>query len=121
MSDIALDTFGDVDVSSGTAVLNGTGLEAIRQALQIKLRAFREEWFLDLTVGVPWFQSIFDSKIPALAVAETVFRDQILSTPGVLGINSLTLEFDGSTRQLTLTFSAQTTAGVLDFSFQSEV
>jgi hypothetical protein len=112
MSDLAIDTSGDIKVTEGD-VSRTTGIDAIRQHLEIRLRAFRGEWFLDERIGVPYFDNVF-KKNPDLTVLNAVFTKAILDTPGVNSLNSLTFELVG--RQLNISFSALTDEGVLDYS-----
>jgi hypothetical protein len=82
------DDTGDLDVQSNQWMLVG-GIESIRQDLQQKFRLFLGEWFLDPTVGIPYFQKIFNTKNPPYSVLESIFRSQALATRGVLAVTSL--------------------------------
>ena len=110
--DIALDGNGDWQVTAGDLVLVA-GQAAILQAIRIRLQFFKGEWFLDEDAGVPYFQSVL-VKNPDPNLLQTIFRDAILATPGVLGLPSLTLTLDRSTRSLTVAFRASTDEGELD-------
>lgn len=114
MSDIALDTDGDIKITNNQVLLN-EGAEAIRQHLLTRFQLFFGEWFLDITEGVPWYQDILIKK-PAFSVVQEILKDVILDTPGVLELRSFNLDFTAQTRQLSLTFQALTTSGFIDFS-----
>jgi len=58
MSSFLLDQNGDLDISGNHLTLTD-GIEAIRQHLKVKFQIFLGEWFLDESVGVPYFQQIF--------------------------------------------------------------
>lgn len=88
--------------------------DAVRQHIQQRLRAFKGEWFLDLSNGVPYFQDIL-KKNPNPIVLDGVLKDAILSTPGVLELLSFDLNYINATRKLTLDFSVQVSQGVIDF------
>ncbi len=111
--DLNQDSDGDILVTNGNVAFN-SGIESIRQHLQIRLRTFAGEWFLNTSVGVPYFDSVF-IKNPDLTVLNTVFTKVILDTPGVISLSSLSFEISGN-RQLFVSFSAITTNGVLDYS-----
>lgn len=112
MSDIATNTSGDIKVTEGDVLLT-SGIDAIRQHLEIRLRAFHGEWFLDERIGVPYFGNVF-KKNPDLTVLNAIFTKAILDTPGVNSLQALTFNLIG--RQLNITFSALTDEGVLDYS-----
>ena len=105
MSDIALDTFGEVDFSpTGPHII--TNADAVAQHLRIRLRFFSGEWFLDTRIGIPYYSQIF-VKNPNLAAINTVYRRAIVSTPGVEKLERLDLNLDASTRKLSVSFSAK--------------
>lgn len=87
-------------------------LAAIRQEADCRLRFRLAEWFLDVTVGVPYLQSIL-VKAPNLAAIRTVLRDEILLCVGIRSLTRLDLDYNASTRVLTVTWSATTDLGEL--------
>lgn len=89
-----------------------TGLDAIRQAVTIKLLTFLGEWFLNQGVGVAYMQNIFVKAPKANAIKEE-FKSQILSVAGILSITSITTTFDPATRALRVAFTADTDFGEL--------
>ena len=86
------------------------GQDAIRQAAECRLRTFREEWFLDTSIGVPWVEQVLGRKVAAAPV-RTIVRDELLAIPGVTGLASLSVVFDPSVSSLAVTFVLQTAAG----------
>lgn len=114
MSDLAIDiNTGDLILEDGDINLN-SGLEAIRQNLQARLSFFLGEWFLDVDSGVPYYQDVL-KKNPDPVVLDGVFKDAILGTPGVLGLEEFDMQLDTSLRQLKLIFKARSTDGIIDF------
>jgi hypothetical protein len=99
--DLLLDDDGDLKI--GTGIEFSQGAAAVRQALQFRLGLFLGEWFLDLDSGIPYFQDFLGQKY-SQAHARDVFRAAILETPGVKSIVSLVIEFDRSTRLMTVDF-----------------
>ncbi len=76
----------------------------IAQKLRIRLRFFAGEWSLDTTQGLPYFTLIF-VKNPNLPRVKAIFRQVILTTPGIASLQTFSLVLD-STRTATVTFSA---------------
>lgn len=108
MSDIALTTDGDLDLA-GAALYLVTGADAIRQALQIKLRHFSGEWFLDTTFGVPWF-SLLEKGVDPRLVEDTVKR-AIMEVDGVETLLQFGMQFDGATRTASIDFTVRVDGG----------
>lgn len=114
MSSFQLDpTTGDLLITNNSLTLT-TGIEAIRQHMQCRFRLFLGEWFLDTTLGVPWFRDIL-IKRPAFVVVREILKKVILETPGVLEILKFEFDFVGQTRTAKLVFAALTTEGVIDY------
>lgn len=113
MSSFQLDNDGDLQITNNAFSLT-EGIEAIRQHLQCKFRLFLGEWFLDLDVGVPWFQEVF-RKQTTFVVLQEIFKETILTTPGVIQLLTFTFDYDNFTREAVVNFSCQTTEGLLDF------
>ncbi|WP_316426149.1 hypothetical protein [Klebsiella oxytoca] len=95
--------------SDGDIVTSGdhfvTGKEETRLACFCRLRLFLGEYFLDATDGTPWFQSILGKS--SRDIAEANIKQRILSTKGVLAIN--TFDMDSDTRKRTFTIRATLT------------
>ena len=82
MSDIKIDSSGDIEESNGDLSLT-TGTDSIDQFLRQKLRTFFGEWFLDNRVGLPYFQQIFQKDFD-IDIIDSAFKREILTTNGVL-------------------------------------
>jgi hypothetical protein len=112
--DLKLDDNGDLEIGTDGDLVLVTGIDAIAQDLKTRLLFFKGEWDLDTRLGVPYFEEIL-KKAPDLNVVRSIYNDVITSTEGVLFVDDLTLEYDGPTRRLSVSFSCQTTAGPLTF------
>lgn len=116
MADLQLSTLDDDLDLTGEKLSIVDGDDAIIQHLLVRLRFFKGEWFLDERVGVPYYDTIL-VKNPDFIAIRSIFRNAILSTPGIANLDSLTTSFEASTRKLTVSFAAiKTDGGVLDFS-----
>lgn len=101
---------GDIAVSGNTFALVDKNTE-VRQRIRNALRSFFREWFLDLTLGVPWIQIVFEKGTPP-AVIDAVIKDTILSVPGVVELKTyVPLDFNVGLRQLNVDFSVRTVHG----------
>lgn len=86
-----------------------TGIAAIVQGVTCRLRLFLGEWFLNLTHGVDWQDILGEKFNETLLYAE--MQKQILATPGVIGIVTLSATFNNETRAANVTFVAATAFG----------
>ena len=83
-------------------------LADLRQRVDVRLRTFAGEHWLNPELGVPWFRD-FLTKAPDLAVCRQVLWDTILGVRGVRAINRLDLSINKATRVLTVTFAVNGT------------
>lgn len=104
MTDIKLDG-SDLVIEDGDLVLI-SGADAIRQELSIRLKTFKGEWFRNPEVGMPYFQRIL-GKNPRASSINGIFREAILSTPGVTGIEDFNAVYNPQTRAFTINFKAR--------------
>lgn len=105
MADLAL-LGNDID-TTGNELRLATGADYVAQKIGIRLRLVRGEWFLDTRVGLPYYETVF-LKNPDVATIEGVFRRTIVTTPGVLELQSFSFEVD-SNRVARLAFQARVT------------
>jgi hypothetical protein len=88
-------------------------LTAIAQRVRIALQFFLGEWFLDLSVGVPYYERIL-VKNPDVRNVQSIIRKTILNVQGIRSLLSLKLSYDSSIRKLTITYTANTDFGPLN-------
>ncbi len=100
MADLKLTNF-DVDfVNNDLSFV--TGIEAVRQDVEMTLRTFLEETPHDRSVGVPWLQIIFQKGTPTTAV-QFIIERTILKVDGVTEVNELETVFGRAGRTITIT------------------
>lgn len=87
-----------------------TGSDAVAQGLRLRLQLFKGEWFLNLDEGVPYYEDVLGQKFDEKRI-RAAFRPVILSTPGVVEIISLAVQFDGPTRDVTIAWEVRTEFG----------
>jgi len=91
-----------------------SGLQAIEQAIRFRVLMFFGEWFLNKSIGVPWFEELIGdaSKRPGVENrARAALAAAILDVPGVVAILQLNVGVDRSTRKLTATCQVRAAYG----------
>ena len=115
MSDIKINTATeDIELVGNDFVLT-EGVDAIKQHLSQRLKTFLNEWFLDNRIGIPYFEHVLIKNFDPVVV-DTVFKKQIIDTPGVLELLSFNADLDKTARILNITFKARTSEGIINFS-----
>lgn len=103
-----------------TSDANTAGTNNVAQAILTRLRWFLGEWFLNTGGGTPWYQSIlkYDSD---QAEVDAVIQEVILSTPGVLVLTAYKGEANLPKRFYRVSFTVQTSAGVVSYTLPLSV
>lgn len=78
----------------------------VAQRLKITLYTFLGEWFLDTTIGVPYFQQIF-GKIRTKATIDLIFQRIISNDPDVIEILSFDSSLTSESRGYSMTFQVR--------------
>jgi len=91
------------DKDTGDLVTSGSNQflyekESTGAGIYHRLRMFFGEFFLDITDGCPYFQSIL-GKSPQ-DVAEAALKQRIITAPGVVAITSFAFDIDRLTRRI---------------------
>jgi len=110
MTDIRLNSNGDIDISGSVISLTDPGAESTAQRLFIKLRTFKTEWVYNTDFGVDYFGKVF-TKGPAKALVDAEFRSKIVNTPGVSQLIRFTSTINQATREYTLDFTVVDESG----------
>lgn len=116
-NDFQLDPADDLLIENGLILFHDKEDELTRQKVAVVLRTYRGEWFVDFSVGVPYFQEILVGK-GNKDLADVIIRSAIQETEGVENILSFssTLNTLGEYR---VSFKAATTNGeIVSFSNQ---
>ena len=82
----------------------------IIQNLAIRLRFVLGEWYLDITQGVPYYE-VFFKKAPIQIQIESILKEEIVNTRGILELTSFESEFDQTRRIYSVKFSARSING----------
>jgi hypothetical protein len=70
--------------------LTQTLAEEVAQLLYTQFRFFKGEWFLDVTIGVPYYQSILGQKV-SFGIVSRILQSVVASCPGVASVDSFSL------------------------------
>lgn len=108
----------DLDVSGGQLHFS-TGLQAIAQGCRIRVQMIQGEWFLDQSLGVPYFKSATVASKDALLgqkpfdpiKSAAAFRAILEAVPGVTQVILSTVAFDSKTRKATLKWQVRSEFG----------
>lgn len=82
---------------------------AVAQLVETNLLLWLGEWYLDIEAGVPYLQGVLGKH--SLESANSVIRQAILETQGVLNIESLDSSINQDTRLYTVTATINTIYG----------
>lgn len=104
---------GDLVIENGEVIMI-TGVDEIAQFVGQKLKTILGEWFLDVRLGLPYFDKILTKRVKP-AIIEQIFIAEIVSTPGILNLLEFDLNLDTATRTMTVEFRALSTEGEVIF------
>lgn len=108
------DATGDIDIQQNNWVMV-QGTEEISQIIKQNLQTVLGEWFLDSSLGLPWFTEIFE-KGQSQKNIDTIFIDEIGAAPGVISLVNYSSQLTNkANRLLSIEFQAYTVEGILDF------
>lgn len=104
MIDLLLDSEVDIVVANyDLQLVNGS--DELAQHLAIRLRFFTNDWFLDITAGIPYYDDFF-IKNPNQIRIESLLKDEILGTRGITEITSFSSDFTAQSRRFSVVFEA---------------
>ena len=105
--DLLLDSdTNDIIFVNGQCPVTQRLTDVVAQRLKITLYTFLGEWFLDTSIGVPYFQQIF-GKVRSKSTIDLIFQRIIANDPDVIEILSFESELAASTRGYTMTFQVR--------------
>ncbi len=99
--DLKLDSNHDLAIENFDLVLI-SGVDQVIQKIDIRLRFFLGEWFLDTSVGLPYHRNVLKKDFD-VGILESSFKAQILGTNGVDSLSEFDISLDNS-RRLIVTF-----------------
>lgn len=106
MSDFKLTDDHDLAIENNNLVII-TRTDEVRQLLIERLRTWKNEYFLDTSIGVPYYEDILKKDIQP-AIVEAVLINEILATPGVKRLEEFSVDLDAR-RNLSCSFKVLAT------------
>ena len=103
---------GDVPLTSDG---DTRGANPVLQNVGQNLRTYQGEWFLDTTLGLPWFQTILQ-KGTTQSQIDSIIQGAILATRGIVQLSSYSSTLNPAARTLAVQFTASTTSGPINYS-----
>ena len=79
----------------------------VAQRLKIKLLTFQKEWYLDNTIGIPYFQTILTRGV-SKATIDIIYQEAILADPDVVEIVEFNSIIDTAARSYQMSFRVRT-------------
>ena len=105
--DLLLDTeTHDLVFINGQTTVTQEQSDIVAQRLKITLFTFLGEWFLDTSLGVPYYQQIF-GKVRSKAAIDAIFQNIISADPGVIEIREFSSQMSTADRGYTMTFKVR--------------
>lgn len=80
--------------------------DVVAQRLKIKLSTFLGEWFLDTSIGIPYFEEVLVKGFDKQSV-DALFQTAIVEDSGVLELISYNSYLESSTRKFYLSFAVR--------------
>jgi hypothetical protein len=108
--DLALSTFAGAGSGRDWGLVRG--VDAIAQAVQLRLNFFAAEWVLDTSLGIDFFGKVL-VKNPNPATVKSIFTAEALKCKGVAGVESFSFTVDPHTRRGEIKLTIKTDTGQL--------
>lgn len=108
--DLLLDDDNDLVVTTDLAF--SRGVDAVTQSCRIALQMVQGEWFLDMEVGIPYWENILAQKpLIAIEASRVAFRNELLSIEGVIDVTKMEITYERTTRTMTVDWQVLTGLG----------
>ena len=92
----------DISVRNGKLV-RAYHSDSVKESVKQRLLTVKEEWFLDLRLGLPWFTELTGRNVLMEKIKSSVART-IIGTDKVSELVSLDIDFDKTVRRLFIQF-----------------
>lgn len=112
MNDLALNPLTGDLLITGLELSVIKGADRVRQNLDIKLKLWQNEWFLDTEFGTPYIDQILGKQI-TLAGSVAALKRSILEVNDISGIDSFKYNYDRQARSMSIDFSCSTAYGLI--------
>lgn len=119
--DLALDldpnspTYRDIYFTPTNDLATVTERAGILQDVLTAIQVYLGEWFLDQSVGMPYYQVIYVKNADE-ATVNAAFINQILAVPGVTALTRFSFTPNATNRAPGISFTFDTISGTVDYS-----
>lgn len=109
--DILLDDSGNRVLSGGDYAF-AEDLQSVKQGIQVRVRLWLKEYWLDTSQGVPWREDILVRNAnPAIVKAD--ISAAIAATPDVTSVSNVSYSFDSQGRSAKVAYNAASPFGLV--------
>jgi hypothetical protein len=84
-------TNNDLNIANGDLAICDNNKEALAQAIKIRLKTLKGEWFLDSNLGMPYLTEIFARKVSNNYVRHLIISE-IENIPSIKSVNNFSME-----------------------------
>lgn len=113
----ALDADGDWTFGKGKNDYK-SGLKALEQNIQTRLKSFLGDCFFSATSGIDWFSLLGGKSESAITLAISVC---LINTENVTGIQETSASIDPTTRVITIAYKVQSTFGPIANTYRYDI
>lgn len=99
---IAINEAWDIEVVNGV-IVRSFDTDQVRQLIETRLLLVQQEWFLDLSAGLPWFTEMTGRQANQFTIRSYI-SNEIINTPGVESLQSLDMDYDSGARKLNIVY-----------------
>lgn len=111
MRDIALGADGDLLIDGSDLVLFD-GAERVSQQVEVKLKLWAGEWFLNTDFGTPYLSGVLGKGI-SIENAIEILKESAKQVDGVRSIDQVAYSFDEANRSLKLDMQIVSDYGII--------
>ncbi len=112
MTDLLLNAAHDIVFINGQCPVTPDIETTVAQKLTIKLLTFFGEWFLDTSIGIPYFETILNKGVSKTTI-DGIFQEAILEEPQVVEITEFNSIIDTESRSYQLSFKVKTSSNIV--------
>ena len=102
-----LSASGDYVLGHGSVDFIQNTAQTVAQSVMTRLALWQGQWFIDTDEGTPWLQGILGKG----DFAESLIKERILATQGVLSITEFESILNPDTRSMAITVTIETEYG----------
>ena len=110
---LELNTTGDLLIENDKMILID-GVSEIQQLVSSKLKTFMGEYFLDNTIGLPYFQVIFEKGVNP-SIIYSIFLEALTNIDGIEEITQLDIDVDYQYRTGTIDIECKADSEFIKF------